>query len=138
MRKGKVYLAALVLAGVLSACQAKGGETAALTPTGYSSGEVQRISVYYGGALYLYTANGFDGPLEDGFVKVGEVEKTDNNEYPKEELCGTHLDAGQEVYASPETPSKIYVKYDSGYAAFERQSTEAEPGTAGESAEKGQ
>lgn len=120
MRNG--YLVVLLLVGVLSACQAGGSKDVSLTPTGYPSEEVQRITVYYNGDLYWYTSNGFDQPLEDGFEKVGEVENVDNQEYPDEEFGGTRLEAGQEIYASPEDSSKIYVKYDSGYAAFERRS----------------
>lgn len=98
---------------------ARGSEEAASTPTGYSSGEVQRITVYYNGTRYWYTAKGFDHPLEDGFEKVGEVGRVDDQEYPEEEFGGTRLDTGQEIYASREDASKIYVKYDSDYAALQ-------------------
>lgn len=116
-----MLLLVLLLTGLLSACGARGSEDTALTPTGYPSGEVQRITIYYNGALYWYTSNGFDQPLEHGFEKVGEVDEVDNQEYPEEEFGGTRLDTGQEIYASQEDVSKIYVKYDSGYAVFERQ-----------------
>lgn len=71
MRRG--YFAVILLAGLLSACGTGDSEDAALTPTGYPSGEVQQITVYYNGTRYWYTAEGFDQPLEDGFEKVGEV-----------------------------------------------------------------
>ena len=38
-----------------------------LAPTGYASEEIQRISVFYDGSLYLYNATGFDLPREDGW-----------------------------------------------------------------------
>lgn len=128
VKRKRMYLAVLlsmIFIGVLSIClsacgsrSGNGGE-ARLTPTGYPSEEVQRISVYYGGTLYWYTANGFDQPLAQGFEKVGEVKTVDNMEYPDEEFCGTRLDVGQEIYASSEDTSRVYVKYDSGYAMFE-------------------
>ena len=122
----KSYFAVLVLIGLLSACGARENEDAALTPTGYSSREVQRIIVYYNGMRYWYTEKGFDQPLEEGFEKVGEVGRVDNQEYPEEEFGGTWLDTGQEIYASQADASKIYVKYDSGYAVFERQDAATE------------
>ena len=54
---------------MLSGCQISSGtslESSTLAPTGYSSEEVQRISVFYDGSLYLYNATGFDLPKEDG------------------------------------------------------------------------
>ncbi len=71
---------------------------------------------------------------EQGFEKAGKVSRVDNQEYPDEEFCGTRLDVVQEIYVCPEKFSKIYVKYDSGYAAFERQNAKSEdeksqPGT---------
>ena len=35
-------------------------ETNTIAPTGYASEEVQRISLFYDGSLYLYNATGFD------------------------------------------------------------------------------
>ena len=92
-RKG--YLAVFLLAGLLSACKTGAGKETALTPTGYPSGEVQQTTVYYNGTRYWYTADGFDQPLEDGFEKVGEVGRVDDQEYPSEEFSGTRLDSGQ-------------------------------------------
>lgn len=92
-----------------------------LTPTGYPSDEVQRASVHYDGVLYLYTGEGFDLPLEDGFLKVGTVESVDNEEYPKENFYAARLEEGQEIYANPEVTERIYVRYDSGFAPFEKE-----------------
>ncbi len=102
----------------------RANQETALMPTGYSTGEVQRITVYYKDTFYWYTANGFDQPLEEGYIKVGKVEKVDDQEYIKEEFSGTRLDVGQEIYASPKDTSKIYVKYSDGYAMFEAQDPE--------------
>ena len=44
-----------------------------LSPTGYASEEVQRISVFYDGSLYLYNAAGFDLPKEDRWQFLGKV-----------------------------------------------------------------
>lgn len=44
----------------------------ALSPTGYPSDEVQRMTVYYQGTRYQYMANGVDQPLPDGFEKMDE------------------------------------------------------------------
>ena len=42
-------------------------------PTGYASEEIQRISVFYDGSLYLFNATGFDLPREDGWQFLGKV-----------------------------------------------------------------
>ena len=34
-------------------------------------------------------------------------------------LIHIYLNVGQEVYRDPESPQKLYVKYDSGFALFE-------------------
>ena len=107
---------------LLSGCQAPAGtpsEPDTLAPTGYASEEVQRISVFYDGSLYLYNATGFDLPREDGWQFLGNVASVNNLEWPAEDFCGTHLNQGQEIYYDPEEPKKLYVKYDRGFALFE-------------------
>ena len=107
---------------LLSGCQAPAGtpsEPDTLAPTGYASEEVQRISVFYDGSLYLYNATGFDLPGEDGWQFLGNVASVNNLEWPAEDFCGTHLEPGQEIYYDPEEPQKLYVKYDRGFALFE-------------------
>ena len=42
--------------------------------------EVQRISVFYDGSLYLYNATGFDLPGEDGWQFLGNVASVNNLE----------------------------------------------------------
>lgn len=87
-------------------------------PTGYASEEVQRISIFYDGSLYLYHATGFDLPKEEDWEFLGKVVSVNNLEWPVEDFCGTHLDVGQEVYRKPSEPHKLYVKYDKGFALF--------------------
>ena len=107
---------------ILSGCQnsAKTAlESSTLTPTGYASEEVQRISVFYDGSLYLYNATGFDLPKEDSWELLGQVVSVNNLEWPSEDFAGTHLNIGQEIYWEPSEPQKLYVKYDNGFALFE-------------------
>lgn len=94
--------------------------TEQVTPTGYPADEVQRPCIYYNGSLYLYSAEGFNKPLEEGFEKVGTVAAVDNTKYPSEEFHGSRLETGQEVYADENASDKIYVKYDSGFGLFEK------------------
>ena len=105
---------------ILSGCQnsAKTAlESSTLTPTGYASEEVQRISVFYDGSLY--NATGFDLPKEDRWELLGQVVSVNNLEWPSEDFAGTHLNIGQEIYWEPSEPQKLYVKYDNGFALFE-------------------
>ena len=107
---------------ILSGCQNSAEtalESSTLTPTGYASEEVQRISVFYDGSLYLYNATGFDLTKEDSWEHLGQVVSVNNLEWPSEDFVGTHLNAGQEIYRDPKKPQKLYVKYDSGFALFE-------------------
>ena len=117
---------------MLSGCQISAGtslESSTLTPTGYASEEVQRISVFYDGSLYLYNATGFDLPKEDGWELLGQVVSVNDLEWPSEDFAGTHLNIGQEIYWEPSEPQKLYVKYDSGFALFEAEETKKEEST---------
>ncbi len=116
MKKGITVCLTLVFVLSLVGCNPKTQESAA--PTGYPSGEVQFITVFYNGNLYRYSTEGFDLPLEDGYEKVGEIKDVNNQEYPDTEFHGTRLHVGQEIYANGNDFSKIYVKYQSGYALF--------------------
>lgn len=115
-------LSCLLLAGCQTA-QKTMPESRALTPTGYASEEVQRISLFYDGALYLYNAAGFDLPKEESWELLGQVAFVNNLEFPTEDFCGTHLNVGQEIYRDPKIPQKLYVKYDSGFALLEEEET---------------
>ena len=87
------------------------------TPTGYPSDEVQRPQIMYNGAIYFYTADGFDHPLPDDYEQVGEVKEVDNRQEPAEDWCGSRVEVGQKIYVSNDT-STIYEEYDTGYAEF--------------------
>ncbi|WP_368379458.1 immunoglobulin-like domain-containing protein [[Clostridium] symbiosum] len=104
-------------------------ESSTLTSTGYASKEVQLISLFYDGALYLYNATGFDLPKEKSWEFLGQIAFVNNLEFPTEDFCGTHLNVGQEVYRDPKIPQKLYVKYDSGFALFEVEETKKEEST---------
>lgn len=111
---------------MLSGCQISAGtslESSPLTPTGYATKEVQRISVFYDGSLYLHNATGFDLPKEDSWELLGQVASVNNLEWPSKDFAGTHLYIGQEIYREPSEPQKLYVKYDSGFALFEAEET---------------
>ena len=117
---------------LLSGCQISAGtslESSTLTPTGYASEEVQRISVFYDGSLYLYNATGFDLPKEDGWELLGQVVSVNDLEWPSEDFAGTHLNIGQEIYWEPSEPQKLYVKYDNGFALFEAEKTKRKEST---------
>ena len=106
---------------LLAGCGTNTSGKEALTPTGYPSVEVQRITVYYQGNRYWYTDGGFDRELGEGFEKAGTVETVDNQSYQDEEWTGTRLEEGQEIYASEEDDSRIYVRFENGFAELERQ-----------------
>lgn len=118
-------LSCLLLAGCQTVCRTM-PESDTPTPTGYASEEVQRISVFYDGSLYLYNATGFDLPKEDSWELLGQVASVNNLEWPSEDFVGTHLNAGQEIYRDPKKTQKLYVKYDSGFALFEAEGTKME------------
>ena len=126
-KRAGCLLAVLGTGAVLCGCSPEktGSDPAGVSPTGYPSGEVQRQTVYYGGRLYWYQGEGFELPLETGFEKAGTVEKVLTEEYPSEELWGTRLKEGQEVYADPAEPEVLYVKYENGYGRFETEEGEA-------------
>ena len=102
-----------------------------MTPTGYASDEIQRPQIMYNGKLYLYTANGFDGPLPEGYEYVGEVKEVDNKHEPASDWCGSRVETGQRIYASKDT-AVIYVEYESGYAEFAASEIETEEPEIGE------
>ncbi len=111
---------AFAVMSVISGCSAlqTKGKDKTPEPTGYAAGEVQRTTVFYDGKLYWYDSDGFDKALEKGFEMVGEVEKIDNKNLPAEEFCGSRIDMEQEIYANPADATRIFVKYDKGYAVF--------------------
>ena len=88
------------------------------TPTGYPSGEVQQAQVMLNGTIYYYFATGFDEALPGTYTLAGSIQTVDNDAPPTENLCGSRVDVGQEVYVDTATPDTIYVKYENGFARF--------------------
>lgn len=121
-------LSCLLLVGCQTV-QKTAPESSVLTPTGYASEEVQRLSLFYDGTLYWYNATGFDLPKEESWELLGQVVFVNNLEFPTEDFCGTHLNIGQEIYWKPSEPQKLYVKYNSGFALFEAEETKKEEST---------
>ena len=66
-------------------------ETNTITPTGYASEEVQRISLFYDGSLYLYNATGFDLPQKESWEFLGQIAFVNNLEYPTKGLQGSGI-----------------------------------------------
>ena len=116
----KIIAIAMTLVCLLGLVGCNGTDN--LTPTGYPSGQVQRQQVMYHGVIYYYTANGFDNPLPEGYELAGEVKEVDNDKEPSVDWSGSHVDVGQEIYAS-DGSSSIYLKYESGYAEFKAKDT---------------
>ena len=63
--------------------------------------------------------------LPEGFELVGTIEYYDPENIPTEDFqaTGTDLSVGQEIYADPERPNEIFVRYDlgegwTGYGSF--------------------
>lgn len=122
-----LFLTIFAVLGTVGCAQNK----SEMTPTGYASDEIQRPQIMYNGKLYLYTANGFDGPLPEGYEYVGEVKEVDNKHEPASDWCGSRVETGQRIYASKDK-AVIYVEYESGYAEFAVSETETEETEIGE------
>ena len=122
-----LFLTIFAVLGTVGCAQNK----SEMTPTGYASDEIQRPQIMYNGKLYLYTANGFDGPLPEGYEYVGEVKEVDNKHEPASDWCGSRVETGQRIYASKDT-AVIYVEYESGYAEFAASEIETEEPEIGE------
>ncbi len=90
----------------------------ALTPTGYPSDEIDQPQLMYEGRIFYYWATGFKEPLPESFVLAGTVEKVDNKNKPENDWEGSRLEEGQEIYADPEQPGLLYVRYPNGFARF--------------------
>lgn len=88
------------------------------TPTGYPLGSLQQPQIMYSGKVYFYFATGFDEPLPDGYELVGCITGVDNDNEPTADFHGARVELNQEIYASDENPSTVYLKYKKGYAQF--------------------
>lgn len=126
IRKG-IFIGAAVLS--IMACTACGssdgnvsGTNGVETSTGVESGMIEQPQVMYDGYIYYYNATGRDEKLPEGYEIAGTIKKVDSKDYPAENFAaaGVDLEAGQEIYISTTEKNVIYLKYDSGYARFER------------------
>ena len=131
IRKG-IFIGAAALS--IMACAACGssegnvsGTNGVETSTGVESGMIEQPQVMYDGYIYYYNATGRDEDLPEGYESVGAIEKVDSKDYPAENFAaaGVDIEIGQEIYVSTTEKYVIYLKYDSGYARFERKPEEA-------------
>lgn len=130
IRKG-IFIGAAVL--FIMACTACGssegnvsGTNGAETSTGVESGMIEQPQVMYDGYIYYYNATRRDEKLPEGYESAGTIEKVDSKDYPAENFAaaGVDIEIGQEIYISTTEKNVIYLKYDSGYARFERRPEE--------------
>lgn len=130
IRKGIFICAAALSIMACTACGSSEGNVSGTngveTSTGVESGMIEQPQVMYDGYIYYYNATGRDEDLPEGYESVGEIEKIDSKDYPAENFAaaGVDIEIGQEIYISKEEKNVIYLKYDSGYAQFERRPEE--------------
>ena len=126
IRKG-IFIGAAALS--IMACAACGssegnvsGTNGVETSTGVESGMIEQPQVMYDGYIYYYNATGRDEKLPEGYEIAGTIKKVDSKDYPAENFAaaGVDIEVGQEIYISTTEKNVIYLKYDSGYARFER------------------
>ena len=131
IRKGIFIGAAMLSIMACTACGNSGGNVSetngAETSTGVESGIIEQPQVMYDGHIYYYNATGRDEKLPEGYEIAGTIKKVDSKDYPAENFAaaGVDLEAGQEIYISTTEKNVIYLKYDSGYARFERSPEDA-------------
>lgn len=131
IRKGIFIVAAMLSIMACTACGNSGGNVSETngveTSTGVESGMIEQPQVMYDGYIYYYNATGRDEKLPEGYEIAGTIKKVDSKDYPAENFAaaGVDLEAGQEIYISTTEKNVIYLKYDSGYARFERRPEEA-------------
>lgn len=128
----EIFICAAALS--IMACTACGssegnvsGTNGVETSTGVESGMIEQPQVMYDGYIYYYNATGRDEKLPEGYEIAGTIKRVDSKDYPAENFAaaGVDLEAGQEIYISTTEKNVIYLKYDSGYARFERRPEEA-------------
>lgn len=126
IRKGIFIGAAALSIMACTACGNSGGNVSgtngAEISTGVESGIIEQPQVMYDGHIYYYNATGRDGDLPEGYESAGTIKKVDSKDYPTEDFAaaGVDIEVGQEIYISTTEKNVIYLKYDSGYARFER------------------
>ena len=128
----EIFICAAALS--IMACTACGssegnvsGTNGVETSTGVESGMIEQPQVMYDGYIYYYNATGRDEKLPEGYEIAGTIKKVDSKDYPAENFAaaGVDLEAGQDIYISTTEKNVIYLKYDSGYARFERSPEDA-------------
>ena len=87
-------------------------------PTGYPSGEVQRLYVFYNDKLYVYDDNKLSisedkiAEIYEGYELVGNIQKISNQEMPDEQLEASRCEAGLNVYANENKADEILLYYN--------------------------
>lgn len=94
--------------------------------TGLNRGVIEQPQVMYNGKMYYYFATGRDEALPEGYESAGVIDTVDRGDPPTKNYsaAGVDLKIGQEIYISKAEKNVIYLKYDSGYARFERRPEE--------------
>ena len=84
------------------------------TPTGYPNGTLQEEYLFVNGKLYVCAYKAVkEGRLNGEIVKLGEVTKEDDRNYPDEEFEAAHVPVGTAVYS---VGDKIYTYGGPDYA----------------------
>lgn len=84
------------------------------TPTGYPDGTLQEEYLFVNGKLYVCAYEAVkEGRLNGEIVKLGEVTKEDDRNYPDEEFEAAHVPVGTAVYS---VGDKIYTYGGPDYA----------------------
>lgn len=144
IRRGIVICAAMISIMACTACGNSGGDVSGDNGKGTSTGEtstglhrgvIEQPQVMYNGKMYYYFATGRDEALPEGYESAGVIDTVDRSDPPTKNYsaAGIDLEIGQEIYVSEAEKNVIYLKYDSGYARFERNPEEV---AAEEQAEK--
>lgn len=87
-------------------------------PTGYPSGEVQRLYVFYNDKLYVYDDNKLSisedkiAEIYEGYELVGNIQKISNQEMPDEQLEASRCEVGLNVYANENKTDEILLYYN--------------------------
>ena len=116
MKRISAALLALLLLVTAPACTRQPAP-ADSAPTGYEN-QIEQPQIFYNGSLYRYNAGGFDKKIPQGFVPAGQVRTVDHFHIPTENFSGCQVEVGQNIYANPDDPGRIYVEYESGCAVF--------------------
>lgn len=127
MKKFLCVAVLLALCLALAACAAEAAPENETTPTenepndatGYPSGALQEVSVFYDGALYSLSheeadcyADGEAAIALLGLTPIGEIVAEDNLTAPDAELEASHLEVGTPLYSDGE--GRLYVLFDTG------------------------